>query len=420
MPSSSFRATLPVKPSVTTTSAAPARRSRLSALPLEASVARRQQLVRLERQLVPLLRLLADREQAHLGRGDAEDLLGEDGAHVRELEQMLGTRVGVRAASSSTDGPRARGIGTAIAGRQTPGRRRRWSRPGGEHGAGVSGGDDRVGPPLGDGAARGDERAVRLGADRLRRLLVHRDHLASRRRARARPCRAPAGRRGSARTRPARLERSGDDLAGAAVAAQRVDRDADHGTCYGAGARSGSTSRPRYVLQLGQTRCGRFGWWQCGQSFTRGAAMPCVARRLSRRDFDVFFFGTAMAAAQSSSRQRFSFSSAARRGSASASSCVGRRRAGARTRRTGPRSPAGTGSCPAARARRRRAPTRGRAGRRPACASRARRSPFADESGRSSTASPRHRARPVQAHARRAYSAGRGARVSAGSPRDGQ
>jgi hypothetical protein len=26
----------------------------------------------------------------------------------------------------------------------------------------------------------------------------------------------------------------------------------------------------------------------------RGASMPCWARRLSRRDFDVFFLGTAM------------------------------------------------------------------------------------------------------------------------------
>ena len=58
----------------------------------------REQLVRLERELVALLRLLADREQPHLGLVDVEDLLGEDGAHVRELEQVLGARVGVRAA----------------------------------------------------------------------------------------------------------------------------------------------------------------------------------------------------------------------------------------------------------------------------------------------------------------------------------
>ena len=67
-----------------------------------------------------------------------------------------------------------------------------------------------------------------------------------------------------------RLERARDDLGGAAVAAHRVDRDAGrHG--YGAWMRSGSTSRPLYVPQVGQTRCGRFGWPHCGQTFTRGA-----------------------------------------------------------------------------------------------------------------------------------------------------
>jgi ATPase subunit of ABC transporter with duplicated ATPase domains len=41
-------------------------------------------------------------------------------------------------------------------------------------------------------------------------------------------------------------------------------------------------------------RCGRFGLPHCGQRFTRGASSRCVARRLSRRDLDVFLFGTAM------------------------------------------------------------------------------------------------------------------------------
>ena len=63
---------------------------------------------------------------------------------------------------------------------------------------------------------------------------------------------------------------------------------------YGTGVRSGSTSRPRYVPQVGHTRCGRLGWWHCGHSFTRGASMRCVARRLSRRDLEVFRFGTAI------------------------------------------------------------------------------------------------------------------------------
>jgi aryl-alcohol dehydrogenase-like predicted oxidoreductase len=49
------------------------------------------------------------------------------------------------------------------------------------------------------------------------------------------------------------------------------------------------------VPQVGQTRCGRFGCPHWGQTFTRGALIACVARRLSRRDLDVFRFGTAMA-----------------------------------------------------------------------------------------------------------------------------
>jgi hypothetical protein len=48
------------------------------------------------------------------------------------------------------------------------------------------------------------------------------------------------------------------------------------------------------VPQVGQTRCGRFGWPHVGQTFTFGALIACVARRLSRRDFEVFRFGTAM------------------------------------------------------------------------------------------------------------------------------
>jgi hypothetical protein len=65
-------------------------------------------------------------------------------------------------------------------------------------------------------------------------------------------------------------------------------------TAYGASIRSGSTSRPLYVPQVAQTWCGRFGCPHVGQTLTRGAPIACVARRLSRRDFDVFRFGTAM------------------------------------------------------------------------------------------------------------------------------
>jgi GNAT superfamily N-acetyltransferase len=56
------------------------------------------------------------------------------------------------------------------------------------------------------------------------------------------------------------------------------------------------------VPQVGQTRCGRFGWPHVGQTLTFGALIACVARRLSRRDLEVFRFGTAMPAAHYSLR----------------------------------------------------------------------------------------------------------------------
>src|SRR6476661_8681425 len=43
-----------------------------------------------------------------------------------------------------------------------------------------------------------------------------------------------------------------------------------------------------------QTWCGRLGCPQFGQTFTFGALIAWVARRLSRRDFEVFRLGTAM------------------------------------------------------------------------------------------------------------------------------
>src|SRR5215204_6904955 len=71
---------------------------------------------------------------------------------------------------------------------------------------------------------------------------------------------------------------------------------------YGTGARSGSTSRPQYVLQVGHIWCGRLGRWQTGHSLTGGASSLWVARRLSRRAFDVFLLGTAIAAGHYSYR----------------------------------------------------------------------------------------------------------------------
>jgi hypothetical protein len=41
-------------------------------------------------------------------------------------------------------------------------------------------------------------------------------------------------------------------------------------------------------------RWASFGCRQFGHTWTRGELIACVARRLSRLAFDVFFFGTAM------------------------------------------------------------------------------------------------------------------------------
>src|SRR5438552_16481166 len=62
--------------------------------------------------------------------------------------------------------------------------------------------------------------------------------------------------------------------------------------------RKGSTSRPLYVPQVGQRRCGRFGCPHVLQTLTFAAVIACVARRLSRRDLEVFRLGTAMTGGQ--------------------------------------------------------------------------------------------------------------------------
>ena len=94
----------------------------------------------------------------------------------------------------------------------------------------------------------------------------------------------------------ARLERARDDLVGATVAAHRVDRDAGHA----ATERRCGAARPR-----GPCTCRRSGravrplrLAALGQTLTCGALIACVARRLSRRDFEVFRFGTAMTGGQ--------------------------------------------------------------------------------------------------------------------------
>ena len=211
VPSSSFSATLPVKPSVTTTSAAPASRSRPSVLPSKLRSLGGEQLVRLERQLVALLRLLADREQAHLRVRERRGSPPRRRRPCAELEQVLGAGVGVRAGveqhrRAATRRNRHGDRRTADAGQPAELEQARR-----EHRAGVPGRDDGVGLVLRRRPARGDERAVRLRAHRLGRLLVHRDHVG--RLDELEPVRVERRRADDDRDDPSRRrQRAGDDL----------------------------------------------------------------------------------------------------------------------------------------------------------------------------------------------------------------
>ena len=269
-PSSTFSVMFPVKPSVTKTSTVPSSSSRPSALPAKSRPsALAEQLVRLERELVALLGLLADREQADARLLDAEDLLGEDGAHVGELEQVLGPVVGVRAGvDQDGDARRASGAGRRSRAASRPAARRMWSRPAASIAPVFPAETTASALAVADRADGGDERRVRLRAHGLGGLVGHLDPVGRDRRARARPCRDRPGRTARrrcrrrqprARLRPPRRERG----------PRRARRQRSAGSrLYG--ARSGA-ARPR-----GPCRCRRSGrrggaaWASC----TAGRGSP--------------------------------------------------------------------------------------------------------------------------------------------------
>ncbi len=218
--------------------------------------------MRLERQLVALLPLLADREQPDLGIRDAQDLAAEDGAHRRELEQVLGAGIGIGAGVDED----AR---TALRGDRHADRRPQHARdapqldqPGREHRTGVPGRDDRVGGALRNRAHRRDERAVRLRADGLGRLLVHLDHpgrLTQLQAVRLDP--GSAEEDGLDRV-ASRLQGPCHDLGRAAIAAHRIDRDADHG----ATARRNGAARPRGACTCRRSHRGDGAAWETRSS----------------------------------------------------------------------------------------------------------------------------------------------------------
>ena len=164
-----------------------------------------------------------------------------------------------------------------------------WKQPGGEHRARVPGGDDRVGARR--RRPRGTRRRASCPASRARPRRASRpSRSVSAASTSSSPLRVEARlvRTAPARLVRGRLERARDDLrpGPGRRPSRRPRRERAWSRATERGVRSGSTSRPRYVLQVGHTRCGRFGWWQFGHSFTRGAfeAMrrpPLVAARRS-------------------------------------------------------------------------------------------------------------------------------------------
>ena len=169
----------PVKPSQTTTSAALRSRSRPSTFPTKRRPRPPPSIgVRLADQLVPLLGLLADREQGDGRVAEPDDLLGEDAAHVGELEEVLRPGVGVRArvdqdrrAAERRDAGRRSRAGGRRAGAGSRAARRRASRPCSRRETTASA------VPSRDGPAGEEERALALLAHGVGGLLVHRDDL---------------------------------------------------------------------------------------------------------------------------------------------------------------------------------------------------------------------------------------------------
>ena len=132
-------------------------------------------------------------------------------------------------ASSRTLGPCRAGIGTAIAGRSTPGSRRRCRRPAASIAPVLPADTTASALAVGDRAHRRDEARVRLRAHRLGRLVGHLDHLG--RLDERQPVRLEARRPVEDDVDPGGggVERAEDHLAGRVVSTERVDRDAGHG-----------------------------------------------------------------------------------------------------------------------------------------------------------------------------------------------
>ena len=105
VPSMTFSATLPVKPSATMTSSRPPVRSKPSTLPAKSRLPPVEPLARLQHHRRPLAALLAHRQQAHPRARNAVDRLHEGRAHVGELHQVLGPGLDAGAGVQEQHGP---------------------------------------------------------------------------------------------------------------------------------------------------------------------------------------------------------------------------------------------------------------------------------------------------------------------------
>ena len=186
--------------------------------------------MRLPDKPVALVRLLADRKDPHLRLGDAEDFLGEGGAHVGELEQVLGPGIRVRAGIDENGGPTRRRKGCRDSRAAHGGSRRISSRQAARSAPVFPAETTASASPRSDRAAGREHGAVPFRAGRIRRLLVHRDDLlgANDLEPAGQGCQdARAAEEDRFDPLGASLERAGDDLLGSTVAAHRVDSDAD-------------------------------------------------------------------------------------------------------------------------------------------------------------------------------------------------
>ena len=239
-----------------------------------------EQPVGVDHEAVALALLVAVREQADARLVDAEHAGREGRAHVRELVQLIGPRIGRRADVEHDDRalPRRQRLHDRRA--QHARQAAQLEQAGGQHGA----------------RSRRPRRRPRARPSCTRRMHVTTEASSRSRAARAgsSSCeitygrvhdldlgvvaheRLELGRRTAQQHAQVaarhRVARSRDDRLRAPVAAHRVERDGDRG----AHASSGSISRPLYVLHVGHIRWARVGEPHCAQTTTgdrRGHAL---------------------------------------------------------------------------------------------------------------------------------------------------